>query len=56
MVKSTKGRSASPDLRYEDVVFPASDIEQSTDILSDADTVVYGNMSDAETVTFDGLS
>ena len=56
VVKSPKERSASLDLRYEDVVFPASDIEQSTYIMSDADIVVYGNMSDAETVAFDGLS
>ena len=54
-VEPTSSRNESPDLKYENVTFPAYDIEQQMN-LSDKETVVYNNndvnLSDTETVDY----
>ena len=53
-IEPVREKSASPDLRYEDVIFPASDVGPSDVELSDAETMKFVNsnadsLSDIET-------
>ena len=54
-VEPTSRRNESPDLKYEDVIFPAFDTKQQIN-LSDTETIVYNNndvdLSDTETVGY----
>ena len=45
-VAQTTQRDPSPNLRYEDVIFPDSDTESEVDQMSDAETIGY--MSDID--------